>query len=162
MKFLRFAQIELSSQLADPWKKTMTLGTISVSGHRLDRKDGRILILARAEVPITGTPSLNGDGRIVIDDSIVRESERAIETFANVASIAMGSARKITSPVPCAGLSDLNDQDRTWLKGCTGLFMPDPSCWRANITIPLVGTELAAIDDRGRSRVVGRGPRQLQ
>lgn len=151
MKFLRLAQIELSRPNGDPWAyKTEVNGVTLQIQRRGDDDASRLRLLVYAEVPLESRPNLDAEGKIDIDEEIVRRSERAIELFADLAAVATFSTRIITSPVPTAGFSDVSPADRQWLAACSGFSRSSQQIPFILTMISITDSAFSTLDDRRR------------
>lgn len=101
-----------------------------------------------AEVPLASRPDVRVDGKIVIADHIARQSENAIERFADLAAVATFSTRRITAAVPAAELSDVTAADRQWLANCSGLSQPTQHLRLVPVAFAITDAALAGLDDR--------------
>lgn len=125
MKFLRIAQIELSRASVESWTFRTEIDGVSLAirPRKPDMTPMR-QILVFAEVPLESRPGVDANGMIVISEQIARQSEHAIERFADLAAVATFSSRAITSAVPAAGFSDVTSMEREWLSSSAGLYQP--------------------------------------
>ncbi|MDQ2883670.1 MAG: hypothetical protein M3Y48_21565 [Actinomycetota bacterium] len=149
MKFLRLTQIELSRPNNDPWHYQSEINGVTLQIQRRGEEDtSRLRLLVWAEVPLESRPQLDTDGKINVEEGIVRRSEQAIELFADLAAVATCSTRTIKSMVPAAGFSDVSLADRQWLDTCSGLSQSTQRIALIPAIISITDPGLRALGDR--------------
>jgi hypothetical protein len=149
VKFLRLAQIELSRPNSRPWRYQTGIDGVTLRVQRRDEEDAsRLRLFVCAEVPLESRPNLEDDGKIDVDEDIVRRSEQAIELFADLAAVATFSTRVITSPVPAAGFSDVSPADRQWLATCSGFLQSTQRIPFIPTMVSITDPAFSALDDR--------------
>jgi hypothetical protein len=149
MRFVRIAQIELSRPPTRPWTFRTDVDGVSL---RIQPREADELPMRRclifAEVPIESQLVVDSEGMIVVDEDIVRQTENAIERFADLAAVATFSTRRITSAVPAAGFSDVTSADRDWLIASAGFSQPVQRSNLIPAAIDIADPVLAALNDR--------------
>lgn len=78
-------------------------------------------VFLTSEQKLQHNPKKTKDQFIIVDETLRKKAEYALENFANIISVLAQSKRTITSPEPCFAYIPENDADREFLASCEGI-----------------------------------------
>jgi hypothetical protein len=123
MRLLPFAFTELDGQTNDWQQFVLEYVGVTVSVRNSKQRGDRLVLLVAADVPLGDdfSPAVDRAGMAVVPDEERRAAEAAIETAANLVSIATGHRRSITSPNLAVAFRVEAERDRKLLHSRVGL-----------------------------------------
>jgi hypothetical protein len=149
MRLLRFAFIELNGKVR-AWERfslEYESATVSVLSSQ-EQKGGRRLLLVCASVALPALLDVDEVGRVDVPETERRAAEGAIETVANLISLASGCGRSITSPnLPLAFRAD-SDEEMRLLRTLSAINGGDRGVVSGRLHVFVEEDALASLADR--------------
>jgi hypothetical protein len=147
MRLLRFAYITLREGAAWP-RFSVTRNGVRVSVLRSTERGKHLTLLVSADVDLHDPPSVDEEGRVEVPDAPRQEGENAIETTADLISVATGHGRSISSPNLGVAFRAETDNEWSFLRARAGVRGADRGVPVGRWSVLVDETALAPLHDR--------------
>jgi len=146
VKLLRLVTVYFKP-IPEGWRSWQArIGEVCVSTHGCAEVDERLRLLLGAEVHLTQPPALSPTQVVQIPETERRIAEQALETAANLVSIAEECHRSISSPTPCVALLPEDGEERAWLEASGGMELTRVAYGRGSVDLELDELQAALWD----------------